>query len=594
MVQYQALIFFLAPLALYLLWLASHTARASLQLIAAILLATSLLAHFDALLVLPAAAYLLWVGYQAIARTVNRKHATLYAALAILLFMLLLAAFYIPFVTDPEFRNTTTYLAESRVKPGLLYNNLPLLRRFDQDYSSRFYLPLLATGLLIFLFTPHRPPQAQSLSGNPITRLAHNPAVIGGLVLLVATTIWLPASWQVGASSLAIIPWLALGGLAFFRADRIEGKAALLLFLGPAVGYLFLVEDPRTHLYVLYPGAVLLAGSGWAGLKQWPLPRQRLAAIALPGLALGASIAVILYQGIIFLQTESDFTRIRAGWEDSAGEFVYGNLPKPREYFGYPKREGWKAIGALRADGHFPGDFRSVNEEFIVPIWYNYGEARSCYDTPAHFFIRLTGLETRPEQDGYRPSGYVTREAETRLELSSRLALVPERVETFAVEALISRFDHLTTPEQFARQAVPGRPVGTQFGEIIKFVGFDQSTTTLTAGETLYLTLYWQALAARLDTYRAFVHLTDGTTLWAQQDDTPACRLPTNVWRSNQRSIGQFRLETSPDIPPGNYSLIIGLYHNDTLERLKITGGDAGQAGDDFLWLGDITVEAKP
>jgi len=83
--------------------------------------------------------------------------------------------------------------------------------------------------------------------------------------------------------------------------------------------------------------------------------------------------------------------------------------------------------------------------------------------------------------------------------------------------------------------------------------------------------------------------LTDGVTLWAQQDDNPVCRLPTPIWRPGQHGVGQFRLAVSADTPPGHYPLIIGLYQADTLERLKITAG-AGQVGDDFLWLEDISV----
>jgi len=111
----------------------------------------------------------------------------------------------------------------------------------------------------------------------------------------------------------------------------------------------------------------------------------------------------------------------------------------------------------------------------------------------------------------------------------------------------------------------------------------------VTPGDTLYLNLYWQALENPRNNYRAFVHLTDGTTLWAQQDDDPACRLPTSIWRAGQRGLGQFRLPINPDTPPGRYPLIIGLYQADTLERLPITAG-AGQIGDDFLWLGDIEI----
>jgi hypothetical protein len=56
--------------------------------------------------------------------------------------------------------------------------------------------------------------------------------------------------------------------------------------------------------------------------------------------------------------------------------------------------------------------------------------------------------------------------------------------------------------------------------------------------------------------------------------------------------VGQFRLPVDPLTPPGRYSLIIGLYQAETLERLEIVAG-VGQRGDDFLWLLDIEVIEK-
>jgi hypothetical protein len=305
-------------------------------------------------------------------------------------------------------------------------------------------------------------------------------------------------------------------------------------------------------------------------------------------LVLAGAVSVYLYT--IFLQTEAAFSRLRSRWDESVWEWVYDEIPKPREYFGYPKREGWKAIGVLRAQGHFPGDFRSVNEDFVIPIWYTYGQPRSCYDTPAYVFVRTSGLdETLPQAGAYRQVGEVTREGETRLRIYTTGEAGPERVTRYPLEAQIEAFDEAATPQQFMAQSQPAQPMGTQFGPNILFEGYDLITPVVAPGETLYLNLYWQAMDKPGQDYRAFVHLTDGATLWGQQDDTPACRLPTSIWRPGQHGIGQFRLPVNPDTPPGRYPLIIGLYQAETLERLKITAG-AGQVGDDFLWLGDVEV----
>ncbi|MCB0167191.1 MAG: glycosyltransferase family 39 protein, partial [Anaerolineae bacterium] len=389
MVQYQALIFFMGPLALYCLYLAWQTGHWRWQVVGVILLAACLLAHFDALLLLPAAVYLGWVYLTRFSQTdtiglksqphsigsvsppfARRLGLTM---VTIILFLGLLAAFYVPYALDPDFSNTTTYLTESRIKPGLLYNNLDLLRRFDRDYSSHFYLPLVGLGLvgmiggLVFGPTSSQLSDLRTVIRTPgfAANTMLPPWFTGGLLVLIVTTFWWPQWWQFGSLNLAIVPWLLLLALCFWLAPTIEAKAAWLMFAAPLLGYVFLVDDPRTHLYILYPGAVLLAGAGWGGL----VIRSRGRGIFI-GIGVVLTAAVILYVTLIFLQTESTFTALRQQWDDSPGEWLYNDLPQPREYFGYPKREGWKAIGALRAQGQFPGDFRSVNEDFIIPIWY--------------------------------------------------------------------------------------------------------------------------------------------------------------------------------------------------------------------------------
>ena len=383
MVQYQALIFFLGPLAVYSLYLAWKHHRPRLQILAAVLLAACLLAHFDALLLLPVAGYLFILATFLPMSTRRRRARRIASALALAIFLALLASFYIPYLLDPEFKNTAGYLAESRVKPGLLYNNLNLLRRFDKNYSSHFYLPLLAVGLAGFVIR-----QAKRRTG-------HTPATavtMAGLGLLLASTVWLPDIWRIGPWSLAVLPWLAALIWGWVSAGP-ESRAAWLMFGAALTGYVFLVDDPRTHLYIIYPGAALLAGAGWAHIARWNRPppdsvdppSERTSAPAsllflptrmLPPLLIGGGLlvigAVIFYDGAIFLQTESAVTRLRAQWDASPWAAVYNDLPKARSYFGYPKREGWKAIGAQRAQGAITRRFsqrqRGVHHSHLVQL----------------------------------------------------------------------------------------------------------------------------------------------------------------------------------------------------------------------------------
>lgn len=595
MVQYQALIFFLGPLALYCLYLAWIYSRPRWQLLGAVLLATCLLAHFDALLWLPAAAYLSWLLVrQGREEALRSRGASL---LPLIVFVMLLAAFYVPYMRDPEFTHTAAYLTESRVKPGLLYNNLELLGRLDRAYSSRFYLPLLALGIGCFIIEQIAPLSIRRQRG----------LIAGGLIL--ATTIWLPDLWRMGPVNLALLPWLLLIGWGWWQLATVEARTAWVMAAAPFVGYIFLVDDPRTHVYILYPGAALLAGLGAAFLidrwKHWlarqprdpaapldpysPADNSGLANYIVLTLTVFLTSMIVSYQLIIFLSPEARLTKTRQVGAETLPGLVYGDFPPAREYFGYPKQEGWKAIGALRARGQFPGDFRSVNEDFIIPIWYNYGQPRSCYDTPAYFFVRIAELEKPVTNNAYHEVGQVWREYELRLRILSDRGRPPAVPTPYRLEDWAAEFDRLATPRQFLRQAEPAQPLGAQFGPAIEFLGYELATPVVAPGDTLYLTLYWQALATPGQDYRVFVHLTDGSTLWSQQDDNPACRLPTSVWRPDQMGVGQFRLSIPPEMPPGRYPLIIGLYQAGTLERLKITGG-AGQVGDDFLYLRDIEV----
>jgi hypothetical protein len=92
--------------------------------------------------------------------------------------------------------------------------------------------------------------------------------------------------------------------------------------------------------------------------------------------------------------------------------------------------------------------------------------------------------------------------------------------------------------------------------------------------------------------YRGFMHLLgpDGTRR-GQHDDDLACRLLTTDMRPGQRSSRQFRVPIDPATPPGEYSLVFGLYDPATLKRLEIWDNLAGQSPGDSIVLGQVRVE---
>ena len=62
------------------------------------------------------------------------------------------------------------------------------------------------------------------------------------------------------------------------------------------------------------------------------------------------------------------------------------------------------------------------------------------------------------------------------------------------------------------------------FGDAIHLIGYDLDATTITPGNSLSLTFYWQAASTPADNYSLFVHLVpdNGGALVAQADGAPA------------------------------------------------------------------------
>jgi len=129
---------------------------------------------------------------------------------------------------------------------------------------------------------------------------------------------------------------------------------------------------------------------------------------------------------------------------------------------------------------------------------------------------------------------------------------------------------------------------------VAALTGFDLPAAELYPGETLNLTLYWQALAPDQADYKVFVHLLNPANdsaagLLAQFDAAPeAGTLPFWVWPAGAMRRQDVRLDIPADAKPGTYVLLVGVYNAGTDERLPLTGApDYGAAR---LLLAEIIV----
>ncbi len=141
-------------------------------------------------------------------------------------------------------------------------------------------------------------------------------------------------------------------------------------------------------------------------------------------------------------------------------------------------------------------------------------------------------------------------------------------------------------------QPVIPHPTHFQADQLIRLGGFDLSAPPYHAGDTLSLTLYWQALAPIPEDYQVFVHLVDEQNhLVAGFDKAPLDGWwPTHQWEPGQWVADTYPLPLPADLRPGRYQLRVGLYRLSDLARLPLTG-PASQVLDNAAILTDITIQ---
>ncbi len=163
-------------------------------ILSATFLAGGLLAHYDAILVAPVILWLVIARSRIASRSIIKQIVP-----ALIVGGAILALFYVPYVANPTFSNTGSYLLADRIGGEFLSWSIPEVWRMATFYNSTYYVILLL--------------------------------------------------------------FLAAVGLGAIRRHR--SKIAAILFLAtPLLFYTLVVADPRTHVYTIFPALTLLAGVG--------------------------------------------------------------------------------------------------------------------------------------------------------------------------------------------------------------------------------------------------------------------------------------------------------------------------------------------
>ena len=596
-VQYQSIVFLMVVLVALILYRLVRRPQdlARYLTLAAIFLATGLLAHYEAALVALPGAYLLyalWRRHPAVnlARLGRALIAPVLAGGA------LLAVFYVPFVLNPSFRITYAYITVNRIGSTFPYNNLVDVFERTTLYSSVYYVALLVLCAVLSLAAIYR----RSL-----------PRVWGWVAaaLLAAgvlVTLWQPAwivirghdhTWAFYAAALVI---------AWFLPDfPLEQRLAWLWFGSGAIFMLFFTLTPNTHVYGFFIPWALVAGEaigrGWLWLRHrlGARPAARIAAIT-------AALAVLVFGNYVYWYFAATDLEVLRTWRENRprGYPVTYDMPTRMSIFGFPLKNGWKAVGALYADGVLDAPFEVHGKEPVAD-WYTRGAGYCPRDHVYYIWHESvepadlgynTVVREQIEADGYQLFGTVLVNEQPRLRIYTSDG-APVAPQTYRVEDFEQRFDRDLSGPVFELDGPSAashmqHELDLRLGDGIRLRGYSLDRTEAKPGEGVLLTLYWQADQPLETAYSVFTQIIDMTDYHkaGQRDGEPVCnQLPSDFWLPGDTIVDRYYIPIFADAPPGVYRLLVGMYDSETGDRLDIFAPDGAHLGDAF-GLADITV----
>ncbi|MFP4438570.1 MAG: ArnT family glycosyltransferase [Chloroflexaceae bacterium] len=571
-VQYQSIVMLMSLGAIVCGWRfyagAAHPRRYLAA--AAVLAAVGLLAHYDAIFVLPALGWLLLAG----GRRRNWRPAQWLRELTIpaLLGAGLLFSFFVPFALNARFGRTFEYVVgrTGQDNAGVtLVNNLVEYYHLATFYNTTFQMQwlgvTLAAGLLVWLLQYLRP-----------RRLA---GALAGLLLVGCLLLLLRPAWfePAGSSNWAILAFgLPLAGLLPAPGTP-AGLRVLLLWFGAAfVAQAFLIVNPKTHFYTIDIAGALLIGLALTQLVGW-LRRQR-AWLIRPLVAGGGALLLLTipYLYLVYIRPEPEYWTVFPEARPAIYRAGYGDQLPNGGYFGFPRRAGWKVIGDLYRQGVLQGDYAS-NEKELITGWYTRGTLR-CRQEPDYYFAAWSVASSTLKIDvppGYHLLGSVLVDDVKKLDIYSREPVAhPPRIFTLAEHRAAFDAQPITSfPIQRALvEVVPQQHLDARWQPDVMLRGYDLDRTRLEPGETATLVLYWRENLAIEPGYLPVVTLVDADGKSVAQA-TPACDVLPAAWNTQYLSGVAFTLTNTAQIPPGQYALQVGLRHTQTGEWLPREDG---------------------
>ena len=566
--KHHNLVFALTTLGLLCLFAYYKKGRGSLVVTGAVFFAGAALAHYDAVLLLPAGLLVvvakLWRDRQQGLRVIVP------VAVAGLVGFVLLGLFYLPFVRNPHIGATSYYLS-GRVG-GQAYNNLWPTFELSSVYNSVYFLAALALALVGQMLIAWGRWGRGGL------------AICGTLVVVAVVGFVYPELLDIEGMALAWVPFAILFLGATLAPRQSAGDRALWLWLGvPALFFLFFVSLPLTHVYTIFLAWAMLAGLGLEHLGRWLVKRSRTALCAAAAIGVAAYVLCSAYAVMLFVDYTPEYLREFPESKSPVYWTPYDQKPIEIGLYGFPYRVGWKVVGALFDQGRLAGTYSS-NEKPRATAYYTRQALRLDCASPDMYIVAsdvhdAVSLRWDQIKAEYHKTIVVTVGGQPRLTIYERGAVDSPTV--YREEEWAHLFDLNTTPENVAaldsydtaQEVVEGYvPREVFIGDFAHLLGYKVDDVYAIPGGYVELTLFWQAQGPAPIDYQVFTHLHDGETMMGQLDGQPVCSTnPTSQWQAGELIVDPYRIPIRGDAPPGSVPLIIGMYDLVTMKRLPVS-----------------------
>lgn len=290
----------------------------------------------------------------------------------------------------------------------------------------------------------------------------------------------------------------------------------------------------------------LVAGAGASVIERSARRAVRTPLVALVPLVLLASTAVTTYRDFhqrwlshpeVFVLTESHINR--------AINFIKASVPRDMPVYFSPLSPSHPLL-----------QFRSAD---LAPRHVGAFDSHYCQvmsDVPA-VYVSLTM---------YEPEFQAT---------LARWADVTVLLEDKPADGSAPRFTvYQVTPRP---DALKGQGSAIEFGGLVQVRSLEALPAEASAVATLHIRLGVRALQPLTQAYSVFVHLYgdptpyEGGRMWAQGDSWICASYPTAFWNRDETIVQDFALPIPADIPPGRYTVAIGVYEAPQGPRLPIT-----------------------